>query len=107
MAHALYTTKKLLKAHQALGHMYVILLNQWMNPICKSLLQIIYIYITATLEYMDNDYSEGLGKQTLETSIILKQGNVNYPRLQGIVDFGSNFVSIFICWSQKRKKSLN
>lgn len=55
MAHALYTTKKLLKAHQALGHMYVILLNQWMNPICKSLLQIIYVYITATLEYMDND----------------------------------------------------
>lgn len=41
--------------------------------------------------------SEGLGKQTLE----------NYPRLQGTVDFGSNFVSIFICWSQKRKKSLN
>lgn len=52
--------------------------------------------------------SEGPVKQTLKTSIILKQ--VNYPRLQGTVDFGSNFVSGYLSLSagvRKEKKSLN
>lgn len=45
--------------------------------------------------------SEGPVKQTLKTSIILKQGNLNDPRLQGTVDFGSNFVSGYL---EKKKK---
>lgn len=54
--------------------------------------------------------SEGPVKQTLKTSIILKQGNLNDPRLQGTVDFGSNFVSGYLSLSagvRKEKKSFN